>query len=602
MSSAVSFETIGGMLDALLEKFSGSSRPIVMWKSDGEYRGMGYREFGDWVGRISAGLASIGIRPGDRVAIISENRPEWVVADMAMVRLGAVNVSLYPSLTPKQVEFILIDAGATCVIVSNRLQLNKILKVRGALPDIRNIVSFVDLGAGEVVSFTDLATRGDVFALANPGYVRAEAGRVTPDHLLTLIYTSGTTGNPKGVMLTHRNLVSNILGSTQCIPFLPDDVLLSFLPLCHSYERMGGYYSAMACGVTIAYAESVDTVRENLLEVKPTVVTTVPRLFERIHHGLMKQARAMPPARKFVFDWAMRIRARIAALPDGARMPFLLKLGRAIADRLVFSKIRARMGGRIRFFVSGGAALSRELGKFFESIGIGIIEGYGMTEASPVITLNRPGTCRFGTVGTPIPGVSVRIAEDGEILAQGPNVMLGYWNDSVATKEAIDEAGWLHTGDIGTFDADGYLVITDRKKHLIVSSGGKNIAPGPIEAAFLRNALIQQVVVIGDGRGYLSALIVPDFDLVRERLGATDGTAAPDRELASSAGVRKMFQDEIDLLQKDSAPFERVRKFTLMNAAFSPEEGEITPTLKIRRSFVEKKYREAIERMYAGMV
>ncbi len=603
MSSAVRFETIGGMLDGLLEKFAGAARPIVMWKSEDGYRGIGYREFGEWVGRISAGLASLGVKPGDRVALISENRPEWVVADMAMVRLGAVNVSLYPSLTPKQVEYILADAGVTCAIVSNRLQFNKIVKIRAALPCLKDVVSFSDLGIPDAVSFADLAARGDAFEHAHPGYVRAESARVTPDHLLTLIYTSGTTGNPKGVMLTHRNLVSNILASTECIPFLPDDILLSFLPLCHSFERMGGYYSAMACGVTIAYAESIDTVRENILEVRPTIVTTVPRLFERIYNGLLKQARAMPPAKRLIFNWAMSVRASVAARPGPARLPLPLKLRRAIADRLVFSKIRSRMGGRIRFFVSGGAALSRELGEFFESIGIGIVEGYGMTEASPVISVNRPGRGKFGTVGTAIPDVSIRIAADGEILAKGPNVMLGYWNDPVATKEAVDDDGWLHTGDIGTFDADGYLVITDRKKHLIVSSGGKNIAPGPIEAAFLRSGLIHQILIIGDGRGYLTALIVPEFDHLRERLaGVADGPAPTDRELVSAAAVRKIFQEEIDAIQKEFASFERIRRFTLIPSAFSPEEGEITPTLKIRRSVVEKKYRETIERMYEGVV
>ncbi|HLF13742.1 MAG TPA: long-chain fatty acid--CoA ligase [Bacteroidota bacterium] len=604
MSSVVRFETVNGMLDALLEKYSGDRRPIVMWKSEGKYAGIGYREFGEWVERVSAGLASIGVRSGDRVALISENRPEWVVADMALIRLGAVNVSLYPSLTPKQVEYILGDAGVACAIVSNRLQFNKIAKVRDALPGLKHVLSFADLGPGTggVISFRDLALRGDEFARANPGYVRGESARVTPGHLLTLIYTSGTTGNPKGVMLTHRNLVSNVLASTQCIPFLEDDVLLSFLPLCHSYERMAGYYSAMSCGVTIAYAESIDTVRENLLEVKPTIVTTVPRLFERIYNGLMKQAGAMPPLRKFIFGWAMSVRAAVAAQPGPARLPILLKLRRALADRLVFSKIRARMGGRIRFFVSGGAALSRELGEFFESIGIGILEGYGMTESSPVISVNRPEKRKYGTVGTTIPGVDVRIAEDGEILAKGPNVMLGYWNDPAATREAIDADGWLHTGDIGAFDPDGFLVITDRKKHLIVNSGGKNIAPGPLESAFLASGLISQILIIGDGRVYLSALIVPEFDNVRERLARSGGPVPADTEMASMESVRSMIQGEIDRLQKDFASFERIRRFTLMPGAFTLEEGEITPTMKIRRSLVEKKYSELIGRMYEGVI
>jgi long-chain acyl-CoA synthetase len=604
MSSVVTFETINGMLDALLGKYSGGSRPIMMWKSGGAYAGIGYREFGEQVWRIAAGLASLGVEDGDRVAIISENRPEWVVADMAMIRLGAVNVSLYPSLTPKQIGYILNDAGVACAIVSNRLQYNKVAKVRAGLPCLKHIVTFADLGAdaADAVSFADLALRGDTYESAHPGAVRARSAAVTPDHLLTLIYTSGTTGNPKGVMLTHRNLVSNILASTECIPFLEDDVLLSFLPLCHSYERMAGYYSAMSCGVTIAYAESIDTVRENLLEVRPTIVTTVPRLFERIYNGLMKQSRSLPPLKRVIFGWAMSVRARAAAAPGTPGFRPILRLERVVADRLVFAPIRRRLGGRIRFFVSGGAALPRELGEFFGSIGIGIIEGYGMTESSPVISVNRPGSGKFGTVGSAIPGVTVRIAEDGEILVKGPNVMRGYWNDPVATAEVIDADGWLHTGDIGRFDPDGFLVITDRKKHIIVNSGGKNIAPGPLESAFLGSGLIHQIVIIGDGRVHLSALVVPEYDHIRERLAAEGNPAGSGPGGLPADAVRRLIQEEIDLIQKDFAPFERIRKFTLMPKAFSLEEGEITPTMKVRRGVVEKKYRETIERMYEGVV
>lgn len=604
MPSVVRFTTINGMLDALLEKYSPSSRPILMWKSEGSYRGIGYADFGRKVGEAAAGLASLGIRRGDRVAIVSENRPEWVIADMAMIRLGAVNVSVYPSLTPKQVEYILNDSGSTAVFVSNRLQCNKIARIRGEVPGLRHVVSFADLGPGvpDAISFDRLAAMGREFSSTRPDYVAAESSLASPDDLLTLIYTSGTTGNPKGVMLTHRNLASNVLASTDCIPFVEDDILLSFLPLCHSYERMAGYYSAMSCGVTIAYAESIDTVRENILEVRPTIVTTVPRLFERIHNGLMKQARAMPPLRRLVFDWAMSVSAAITAAPKGRRLPPRLALRRAVADRLVFSKVRARMGGRIRFFVSGGAALSRELGEFFDSIGIAILEGYGLTESSPVISVNRPGKAKFGTVGTPIPGVEVRLAADGEILVRGPNVMRGYWNDPAATAEVIDADGWLHTGDIGAFDDGGCLVITDRKKHIIVNSGGKNIAPGPIESALLSGGLIHQVLIIGDGRVYLSALVVPEFDHVRERLAAEGIPPPPDASMAGSADVRRIIGSEIERIQKDSAPFERIRRFTLMPRPFTLEEGEMTPTLKIRRSVVERKYRQEIEAMYEGVV
>ncbi len=604
MSAVVKFNTINQLFDALIAKYRGDVRPIVMRKTGGRYAGISYREFGEWVGRIAAGLAALGVRSGDRVALISENRPEWAVADLAMMRLGAVNVSLYPSLTARQIEYILTDAGVNCVIVSNRLQYGKIEKIRGAIPAVTHVVSMADLGAGagDAISFEALARKGEQFAASHPDHVRSASESVTPDNLLTLIYTSGTTGNPKGVMLTHGNLVSNIVASTECIAFNEGEILLSFLPLCHSYERMAGYYSAMACGVTIAYAESIDTVRENLLEVRPMVVTTVPRLFERIHNGLMKQAQSLPAPRRLLFDWAMSVRARVASRPEAAGLPLPLRVARAAADRLVFGKIRARMGGRIRFFVSGGAALARELGEFFDSIGVPIYEGYGMTESSPVITVNKPGKRRFGTVGTTIPGVSVKIAPDGEILAKGPNVMLGYWNDPAATREAIDPDGWLHTGDIGAFDRDGFLVITDRKKHIIVNSGGKNIAPGPLESAFLASPLINQILIIGDGRSYLSALVVPEFDQVRERLAGGGRGVPTDAEAASMEPVREMVRSEIDRLQKDVAPFERIRKFTLMGAPFTIEDGDLTPTMKIRRGVVEKKHVHLIEKMYEGVV
>lgn len=593
MSSIVRFETINGMLDALLEKYSGTDRTMLMWKSEKQYRGITYRAFGEWVERIAHGFASLGIRTGDRVALLSENRPEWVVADMAMIRLGAVNVSIYPSLTPKQVGYILGDAGVSCIVLSNRLQLRKILGIRDSLPSLRHIVMFSDPGeeAEGVIGFDALAAMGDAHRTKDPGYVARESRSVTPDSLLTLIYTSGTTGNPKGVMLTHGNLASNILASTECIPFVESDTLLSFLPLCHSYERMAGYYSAMSCGVKIAYAESIDTVRENLAEVKPTVVTTVPRLFEKIHAGLQKQEKAMPPLRRAVFRWA------IGAL-SGPRRGWKS----AVADRLVYSKIRSRMGGRIRFFVSGGAALPKDLGVFFDGIGIRILEGYGMTESSPVISVNRPEQRKYGTVGFPIPGVEVKIAADGEILARGPNIMRGYWNDPDATAGMIDAGGWLHTGDIGKFDEEGYLTITDRKKHLIVNSGGKNIAPGPLESAFLRSPLIQQILVIGDGRGFLTALVVPEFDNLAGRLDPAGAGALPAAAQVEDESVRKLFREEIDSLQGDVAAFERVRKFTLLPRPFTLEEGEITPTLKIRRSVVEKKYREVIEKMYEGLI
>jgi len=432
----------------------------------------------------------------------------------------------------------------------------------------------------------------------NPTLFEESLKRVKREDLLTIIYTSGTTGNPKGVMLTHWNMCSNIQASAEAIPFGPDDVLLSFLPLCHSFERMAGYYTAMACGVMVAYAESVETVRDNLLEVRPTIVTTVPRLFERIHSRIMKQVDASPPLQQKIFHWALDVGKEYAKAKKRGSVPFPLGLKRALANKLVYSKLKERTGGKMKFFVSGGAALPKQLGEFFEAVGIQIIEGYGLTETSPVLTVSRLDDYKFGTVGRPIAGVEIRIADDGEILARGPNIMLGYYNNPAATAEAIDAEGWFHTGDVGMFDAEGHLMITDRKKHLFVSSGGKNIAPQPIENHFLESKYIDQFVLIGDGRMFLTALIVPEFDVLKEWVRGRGMGSSSDGDLTADPEVRKHFQAEIDAIQKDLPNYERVRRFELLPQALTVENGEITPTMKVKRKVVEQKYAHLIEKMY----
>jgi long-chain acyl-CoA synthetase len=605
MAVQVEFTTLAEMFERLSGAFAASGRPMLMAKVDGAYRGISYEEFHERSVTFANGLASLGVRRGDRIAVISENRPEWVIADSAMIRLGAVNVSLYPTLTAKQIEFMMSDSGASMAIVSNAMQLSKVLKIAPNLPALRKIILFSGAAAEEaqdrVIPYQEVMTAGERFQSEHPRHVEESAAAVRPDDILTIIYTSGTTGNPKGVVLTHDNLATNMKASAASIPFNHEDTLLSFLPLCHSYERMAGYYTAMACGVMIAYAESIESVQENLLEVRPTVMTTVPRLFERIYNKMMKQVAAAPRPRQAVFGWAVEVgKRRNRELAAGGVSAWTAVQDR-VATALVFSKVRARVGGRLRFFVSGGAALPRELGLFFDAVGIRILEGYGMTESSPVISVNRLGAHRFGTVGFPIPGVEVRIAEDGEILARGPNVMRGYWNAPEATAEAIDADGWLHTGDVGSFDADGYLRITDRKKHLFVSSGGKNIAPQPIESLFLQNRYIDQFVLIGDARMYLTALIVPHYDVLREYARAHGAPDSPLEALLRHPAVTALYDAEIARLQKDLANFERVRKFTLLESPLTVEAGEITLIGKVRRKVVEEKYRPVIEKMYQGV-
>jgi long-chain acyl-CoA synthetase len=600
---AVEFTTIVEMFDNLVEKFGNDPRPAVMSKSNGEYRGISYTELKWMVERFSCGLAALGARRGDRIALISENRPEWIIADMAMMRLGAVNVSLFTTLAPKQIEFILNDSGAKYAIVSNLLHLRKVLQVIDGVPALRNMILIsenVIPPDPRVMLYSRVMEIGAERLPGDRGAANGEKKAIGPDDLLTLVYTSGTTGTPKGVMLTHRNLVSNIVGSAACIPLTDRDRVLSYLPLSHSYERMAGYYTAMACGATIAYAESTETLRENLLEVAPTVVMMVPRILERLHDRLRRQAAGQPVVQRNVFEWAIRVGKMFAVRGKKPEVPVLLRLKHAIADRLVFGKIRALLGGRIRFLVSGGAALSPGIGEFFQAAGITIIEGYGMTESSPVISFTRLEECEFGTVGRPIPGVEVRIAPDGEILVRGPNVMKGYWNDPSSTAEVIDREGWLHTGDIGMFNERGFLVITDRKKHLFVTSGGKNIAPQAVESLFHRSEYIDQFVLIGDGRMFLTALIVPVFERIREYARGRNLVVADDRELVERPEIRMLFETEIALIQKDLASFERVRKFAILNHPFTAESGELTPTLKVRRIVVEARYKDEIERMYAA--
>lgn len=598
------FSTITEMFVNVTDSFAKEKRPMYRYKKDGKYHDLSFQRMREWVEQFAAGLAVLGLSKSDKLAIISENRPEWVVADLGTLFLGAIDVPIYPTLTAKQEEYILNDSGTKIAVVSNQYQLNKLLKVSDDIKTLEHIIVMNDIdtsGEKKVHKMSTVCETGKKHLEKHPDLLTKSVSQIGPDDLLTIIYTSGTTGNPKGVMLTHNNLVSNIIGTVSAVNIDSTDLLLSFLPLCHSFERMAGYYTVMACGCTVAYAESIDTVRDNLMEIKPTIVTTVPRLFERIYSRIKIQVESSPPARQKIFNWALDTGRKYAESKKQGKGGVVLKGQHALADKLVFSKLKERTGGRIRFFVSGGAALARELGVFFEAVGIQILEGYGLTETSPVISANRLDDYKFGTVGKPIPGVEVKIAEDGEILTRGPHVMKGYYNDKRATEETIDKDGWLHTGDIGIFDAAGHLVITDRKKHLFVSSGGKNIAPQPLENLFLQSKYIDQFVLIGDKRMFLSALIVPDYDALKEFADSHKLPYKTKEDLTKIPEIHKLIDEDIRRLQKDLSNYERVRRFAILEKPLSIEDGEITPTMKIRRKVVEERYRDLIEGMYQGV-
>jgi len=574
----------------------------LRFKRGGAWHDVSSEEFRRSVEELSMGLRALGLEKGDRVAILAENRPEWAYADLATLTAGAVDSPIYSTLTPPQVLYILNDAEAKLIFVSNAAQAKKVAEIRKKATHLRQVIRMDDEPIEGTLSLAEVRALGRPALEQDAAAVRRRAAEVKPGDLATLIYTSGTTGDPKGVMLTHSNLVSNVTSSLQTFGALtPADVALSFLPLCHVFERMGGYYVMLRKGVTIAYAEGVDKVPENMLEVRPTLMLSVPRLYEKMYQRVNEKVANDPPARRKIFHWALGVgRELFRHQVNRTRPGLLLKLKGAVADRLVFSKIKARTGGRLRLFVSGGAPLSREIAEFFGAAGLLILEGYGLTETSPVICVNRPDKMKPGSVGPVIDGVEVRIAEDGEILTRGPHVMQGYFKKPEATAEVIDAEGWFHTGDIGVLDADGFLVITDRKKDILVTSGGKNIAPQPIENRLKANKFFTEVVMVGNKRNFPAALVVPNFEAL-EKWAKDKGIPFKSREeLAAKPEVLLHYEDLVASLTSDLAQFERIKKITLLAREFSLEAGELTPTLKVKRRVVENKFKDLIDQMYAG--
>jgi long-chain acyl-CoA synthetase len=553
------------------------------------------------VEEISMGLRAIGVEKGDRVAILSENRPEWAFADLATLCAGAVDAPVYATLTPPQVQYILNDSDAKVAFVSTPAQAAKVAEVRDKLTGLRYVVSFDEPAPAGTMSLSDLRAEGRAALAGDKDAVRRRAGEVQKDDLATLIYTSGTTGDPKGVMLTHGNLVHNIVAAEKVFPEVNHEwTCLSFLPLCHSFERTAGHNFMLYKGVTIAYAESVEKVPENMADVRPHIMCSVPRLYEKMYARVNEKVANDPPLRQKIFRWAIGVGRRVFAHTVSNTTPGpLLKAQFALADKLVFSKIKERTGGRLKLFISGGAPLAREIAEFFGAAGMLVCEGYGLSETSPVITCNRPGAVRPGTVGLPLEHVEVRIAEDGEILTRGPHVMKGYFRKPEATAEAIEKDGWFHTGDIGFVDKDGFLVITDRKKDIIVTSGGKNIAPQPIENRLKTNKFFTEVVMIGNKRNFAAALVVPNFEVL-EGWARGKGLAGLAREeLVRRPEVVAHYQALVNELTPDLAQFEKIKKIALLAREFSQDAGEITPTLKVKRRVVEERYKPAIDAMYS---
>jgi long-chain acyl-CoA synthetase len=553
------------------------------------------------VRRVGLGLRSLGLARGDRVAILSENRPEWALADFGCLTTGIINVPIYPTLPAEQMLGVLRDSGAVAIFVSTMEQAAKIAKIRKDLPHLRHVIGFgAEPAAGVDVTLATLETKGA--ATDSPQSVaryREEALAVAPDDVATVIYTSGTTGEPKGVMLTHDNIYSNVAAVIDVIPFGPEDVTLSFLPLSHVFERMAGHFTMFAAGVTIAYAESIDTIAQNMTEVCPTLAVSVPRVYEKIYARVLENALASGAIKKRIFFWARSVGERWADVMLSGRTPSALLAARYhLATKLVFSKLQARVGGRMRFFVSGGAPLAPEINKFFYAAGLTILEGYGLTETSPVISCNRPGAFRIGTVGKPVKGVEIMIAGDGEILTRGPHVMKGYYNKPKETREAIDEEGWFHTGDIGVLE-DGFLRITDRKKEIIVTAGGKNIAPQPIENQIKANKYVSQVVMIGDKRRFPVVLVVPNFEQLEKWAKLKNLLWTDRRQLLAHPLVKAKMEKEVLSKLSGVASFETPKKVALLEHDFSIDSGELTPTLKVKRRVIDQRYKAMIDALYA---
>lgn len=591
-------DTIGGMFLENARRY-GAGRVMQMERKKGGWHEYTWADVETIVRETAMGFIELGLEQGDRVAVMAETSPQWTWIDLATASARGVLVTVYPTNTAGQMGYIVKDSGAKMLVVQGSNELAKYREVARELPDVRRVIvidPLVDGGEEHVLTLDRVREFGRSGTHDEALEERLDA--VKPDDLLTLIYTSGTTGNPKGVMLTHANLMSNVRAVLSIVPIRDDDVDLAFLPLSHSLERMA-MYTMMAAGVPSAFAEDISRLVQNMQEVRPTVMVAVPRIYEKMYARIVDSVESGSNTKRKIFDWALGVGRQVSALKIAKRpVPLALSLQYKLAYKLVFSKLAERMGGRLRFFISGGAPLAQELAEFFHAAGILICEGYGLTETSPVTNVNTPDHVKFGTVGRALPGVEVKIAPDGEIVVRGPNIMKGYFNMPEATAEVLEPDGWFHTGDIGEIDPDGFLRITDRKKDIIVTAGGKNVAPQNIENLLKMEKYIEQVCVIGDKRKYLTALVVPSFEQLRD-WAAQNGLPTDDRDLLVKAPeVRALVQRAIDNVNAQLARFETVKRFELLPTEFTIENDMLTPSLKVKRKQVMQRYKAEIDAMY----
>jgi long-chain acyl-CoA synthetase len=596
--------TLIEILHYAVEKYN---RPNAFtYKQAGNWVSLSYQDMARRVRNVTLGLYKLGIRHGDRVGIFSESRVDWVVSDLGILATGAADVPIYSTLTSKQAAYILNDSGSQVIFVSNEGQLKKVLEVIGELPQIKKVIVFDKYDPNTLkepdkfMSLARLEETGKDLDNEQPKLYEQLTSAVKPEDLATLIYTSGTTGEPKGVILTHWNLTFNTLNTcSETLDFTQDDLALSFLPFSHVFER-GVLYALIFLGVPMYLAESIDAVAANLLEVRPTIMTSVPRMFEKIMAKITEQGMTAGFPKANIVRWAVDVGRRWARINHkGEQMPPLLGLQYEIAQKLFYKKLyNEKMGGRVRLFLSGGAPLADDIAYFFLAMGIPILQGYGLSETSPVISVNTPKDNRVGSVGKVVKHVEVKLAEDGEILTRGPNIMRGYFNKPNETS-AVFEGEWFKTGDIGKFDKDGFLYITDRKKELLKTSGGKYLAPQPIESQLKGSMYVAQVMLVGEGRNFPSVLIVPNWETL-ETYAKSQGITGSRKELSKNPKLLDMMLKEVNRLTPDLAQYEKIKKVALIENEFTIENGELTPTLKVKRRIVEDHYKDVIEKMYQG--
>ena len=569
-------------------------------RGDGKWHNIPAAAFVERVKNAALGLAGLGIRPGDRVALLSENRPEWSIADLAILSLGAINVPIYTTQALEQIDYILSDSGARAIFISTRRLYKHAQPVLAKRP-LEHFVFFEPEVAEDIehaISFEELERHGSELAQQRPGAFEAYLQAVRPDDLATIIYTSGTTGEPKGVMLTHNNFMSNVQSIAKGLPIVATDTALSVLPLSHIFER-DGFYVFCYCGVSVYYAASFDQVGDNLREVAPTVMTAVPRLFEKVYHRIIKKGMSEKGVKKSIFMSSLEVGQKYGELKDKRKWilpPLAIK--QKLASKLVFSKWRAGVGGRLRYFVSGGAPLSPALSYSYLAAGIPILQGYGATETC-IVSANRPDNNHVGSVGIPFDGIELKIAADGEILVRGPNVMRGYYGQPEATAEVLKD-GWFYTGDVGYIEKNGHLYITDRKKDLFKLSNGKYVAPQLIESLLKESEFVSQVVVVGAGRKQPVALIVPDWENLNQALAEAGEKAPKDHtELSTFPAAIKIVQKDISRLTSQLVDYERIRRVALLANDFTIDGGELTPTLKVKRKVIDERYGDLIEELYS---